>query len=91
MLHRSQLLLSDEQYRFLADEARRARQSMSSVLRAWIEQRMQAQLDTPVERDAMWDMVGIAHGGPGRASENADSILISARLRRRPKRRKPRA
>jgi hypothetical protein len=56
-----------------------------------IDQRMQAQLDTPVKRDAMWGMVGIAQGGPGRASERVDFILISARLRRRPKRRKPRA
>ena len=28
-----------------------------------IDQRMQAQLDTPVERDAMRDVVGIARGG----------------------------
>ena len=84
-------MLSEEQYRFLAEEARRARQSMSAVLRAWIEQRMQTHSDTPVERDAIWNMVGIAHGGPGRAGENADSILISARRRRRPQRRKPRA
>ena len=26
-----------------------------------IEQRMQVRLDTPVKRDAMWDIVGIAH------------------------------
>ena len=90
-MHRSQLMLSEEQYRYLADEARRVRKSMSGVLREWIDQRMQTQLDAPVERDAVWDLVGIAHGGPGRTSENVDSVLIEARLRRRLPRRKSRA
>ena len=80
-------MLSEEQYRFLADEAKRERKSMSSIIREWIDQRMQANLKTPIERDSLWEIVGIGRGGPGSASEDHDRYLASARLRRRPKRR----
>ncbi len=42
-MHRSQIMLEEEQYRFLADEARRKGKSISALLREWIDQRIQAQ------------------------------------------------
>ncbi len=85
-MHRTQLMLSEEEYLFLADEARRARKSMSSVIREWIDARMQACFEVPMEQDTLWGMVGIAHGGAGRASERHDQLLAAARLKRMPKR-----
>jgi hypothetical protein len=81
-MHRSQIMLEEEQYRFLADEARRKGKSISALLREWIDQRIQARHRLPLEHDPLWDMVGIAHGGPGRISEDHDRYLAQARLRR---------
>jgi len=85
-MHRSQLMLFEEQYQFLADEARQAGRSMSAVIREWIDKRMHGRPDHPLERDCLWDMVGIGRGGPGRVSERHDQALAAARLRRMPKR-----
>ena len=90
-MQRSQVMLLEEQHRFLADESRRAGKSMSALIREWIEERMQAQWDTPLEQDSLWKMVGIARGGPGCASEEHDRLLASARLKRRPRGRRRRS
>ncbi|MGH7965248.1 MAG: hypothetical protein ACRERD_26135 [Candidatus Binatia bacterium] len=85
-MHRSQVMLEEEHYRFLADEARRTGQSISAVLREWITQRMRTQRRAPLEQDPLWDMVGIAHGGRDRISETHDHYLATVRLKRKARR-----
>ena len=82
-MHRSQIMLEEEQYRFLADEARRKGKPISALLREWIAQRIRAQRQLPLDQDPLWDMVGIAHGGPAKLSEEHDHYLAKARLKRR--------
>ncbi len=72
-------MLSEEQHRFLAEEARRSQRSMSALVREWIDQRMRHRWDRPIDKDSLWEMVGIGRGGPGRASEMHDEALVAAR------------
>ena len=81
-MHRSQIMLEETQYRFLTDEARRTGQSISSILRELIDRRMQSQRQPSLKRDPLWDMVGIARGGPGKVSEDHDRYLADVRLKR---------
>jgi len=81
-MHRSQIMLQETQYRFLVDEARRTGRSISAILRELIDRRMQSQRQSSLERDPLWDMVGIARGGPGKVSEDHDRYLADERLKR---------
>ncbi len=81
-MHRSQIMLRETQYRFLVDEAQRTGQSISSILRELIDRRMQSQRQSSLERDPLWDMVGIARGGPDKVSEDHDRYLADVRLKR---------
>ncbi len=81
-MHRSQIMLKETQYRFLVDEAQRTGQSISSILRELIDRRMQSQRQSSLERDPLWDMVGLARGGPGKVSEDHDRYLADVRLKR---------
>jgi hypothetical protein len=81
-MHRSQVMLEEEQYRFLADEAKRKGKSISALLREWIDQRIRAQRQSPLEQDPLWDMIGIARGGSDKISEDHDRYLAEARLKR---------
>ncbi len=83
-MRRSQLMLSEKHHRFLGDEAKRVDRSMSALLREWIEQRMQARWDRPIDRDSLWELVGMGRGGPGRAGEMHDRVLAEARRKRMP-------
>ena len=84
IMHRTQLSLSEHQYRFLADEAGRAGVSMSELIRRWVTARMESPSNTPLESDSAWAMVGIGRGGPGRVSEQHDRLLAEIRQKRRP-------
>lgn len=81
-MHRSQIMLKETQYRFLVDKARRTGQSILSILRELVDRRMQSQRQSSLERDPLWDMVGIAHGGPVKVSEDHDRYLADVRLKR---------
>ena len=81
-MHRSQIVLEETQYRFLVDEAQRTGQSISSILRELIDRRMRSQRQSSLERDPLWDMVGIARGGPDKVSEDHDRYLAEVRLKR---------
>ncbi len=81
-MHRSQIMLEETHYRFLVDEAQRTGQSISSILRELIDRRMQSQRQPSLERDPLWDMVGIARGGSGKISEDHDRYLADIRLKR---------
>lgn len=81
-MHRSQVMLEDEHYRFLVDEAKRRGKSISALLREWIDQRMHRQQQRPLDQDPLWDMVGIARGGKGKISEDHDRYVINKRLGR---------
>lgn len=81
-MHRSQIMLEETHYRFLVDEAQRTGRSISSILRELIDRRMQSQRQSSLERDPLWDMVGIARGGPGKVSEDHDRYLADVRLKR---------
>ncbi len=48
-MNRTQILLSEEQHRFLVEFARQSRQSISEVIRQAID-RLRAELDTPNQR-----------------------------------------
>lgn len=75
-------MLEEAQYRFLVDEAQRTGQSISSILREFIDRRIRSQRQSSLERDPLWDMVGIARGGPGKVSEDHDRYLADVRLKR---------
>lgn len=79
-MHRSQVMLEDKHYRFLVDEAKRRRQSISSVLRDWIDHRMESQEQRPLDQDPLWEMVGIAQGGKGKVSEDHDRYLANKKM-----------
>lgn len=81
-MHRSQVLLEEKHYRFLVDEAKRRRQTISSVLRDWIDHRMQSQEQRPLDQDPLWEMVGIAQGGKGKISEDHDLYLANKKMMR---------
>ncbi len=81
-------MLSEEQYRFVADEASRTGRSMSALIRAWLDEHIHRRSNTPIESDAIWEVVGIGRGGKGRTSERHDRALAAARLKRMPKPRK---
>jgi len=82
-------MLSEEQYRFLTDEARRTGKSMSALMRAWLDERIERHSNGPAEADSIWEVVGIGHGGKGRTSERVDRALAAARRKRVPKLRRP--
>lgn len=77
------LMLKETRYHFLVDKAQRTGQTISSILRELIDRRMQSQRQSSLERDPLWDMVGIARGGPGKVSEDHDRYLADERLKRR--------
>jgi len=81
-MHRSQVMLKDEHYRFLVDEAKRRGQTISAILRDWIDQRMHRRQQRPLAQDPIWDMVGIAQGGRSKISEDHDQYLVGKRLGR---------
>jgi len=82
MMHRSQVMLEEEHYRFLVDEAKRTGKSISSLLRGWIDQRMHGREQRSIDQDPLWDMVGIARGGKAKVSEAHDDYLIIPRMKR---------
>ena len=88
IMHRTQLSLSEPQYRFLADEAGRVGVSMSELIRRWVTAQMEKETAAaqPLEADSAWKMIGIGRGGRGRASEKHDQILAEIRHNRRPAR-----
>lgn len=67
-MHGTQIMLKEEQHRYLADEAQGRGLSISALLREWIDEHMQATKRRPLKEDPLWEMVGIAHGGPGKVS-----------------------
>lgn len=81
-MRRTQLMLKEEQHRFLADEARHRGISISALLRELIDERIQAHQYPPLKEDALWDMVGIAHSGADTISEEHDRYLGEARSER---------
>jgi hypothetical protein len=78
-MQRAQLLLPPAQAQFLQDEAERHGVSMSELIRQWIAERMNAAGSTMIQADAGDEMVGIASGGHGTASERHDEELARAR------------
>lgn len=82
-MRRTQLMLKEEQHRYLADEARSRGLSISALLREWIDDRIHTHLHPPSDQDPLWDMVGIAHGGLKNVSEEHDRYLAEARLKRK--------
>lgn len=81
-MHRTQVMLEEEQHRFLVDEARRKGESIAALIRQLIDEYIRAQSEIPLEQDPLWDMVGIAHGGLGKVSEEHDQYLAETRLQR---------
>ena len=81
-MYRTQILLEQVQHHFLADEARRQGKSKSALLRQLIDQYIESQRQLPLDRDPLWDMIGIARGGPDKISEDHDRYLTETRLRR---------
>ncbi len=79
---RTQILLDEVQHHFLADEARRQGKSISALLRQLVDEYIESQHQLPLDRDPLWDMIGIAHGGPDKISEDHDRYLTETRLRR---------
>ena len=78
----SQIAPEETRHHFLVDKAQRTGQAISSILREFIDRRMQSQRHASLERDPLWDMVGIARGGPGKVSEDHDRYLADIRLKR---------
>ncbi len=86
-MRRSQVMIEDEQYYYLVDEAKRTGKSISALLREWIDERRKIGQRLPLDQDPLWDMVGIARGGRDSVSEQHDRYLAHARLRRMPRKR----
>lgn len=87
-MYRTQILLEQVQHHFLADEARRQGKSISALLRQLVDEYIESRRQLPLDRDPLWDMIGIAHGGPGKISEDHDRYLAETRLRRMSQRQK---
>lgn len=73
-MHRTQLYITDLQYRFLLAEARRANSSLSELVRSFIQQRITASSRT---RAARKEIIGIATADVGDVSINHDKYLYS--------------
>ncbi len=61
-MHRLQISIPNWQYRLLRQRARQSGQSIAGLIRELLEREAQALQD--VSRDPVWQMVGIAGGGP---------------------------
>jgi predicted transcriptional regulator len=72
----------------LAEARRRSRSTPPPKVRKVIRQAIGAVRAKKASQDTLWEMVGIARGGPGRISERADQVLVADRLRRMSKRKK---
>jgi len=81
-MRRFQILIEEEQYRFLANEAGRRGVPISVLLRELIDDHIRAHRNPPLEQDAMWDMVGIARGGVEDVSQEHDRYLANDRSER---------
>ena len=66
----------------LPPTAERRGTSISALLRELIEEHLRAQRTGAFGEDPLWEMVGIGHGGPGKASEEHDAHLAGARQER---------
>ena len=74
-MHRLQISIPEWQYRFLREQASRTGQSIAGFIRKLIEQEAQA-VQSPVEEDPIWEIVGIGQGGPPHdVSERVDEFL----------------
>jgi len=62
-MSRFQILIKEEQYRFLANEAGRRGVPILVLLRELIYDHVLSHRNPPLEQDALWDMVGIARCG----------------------------
>jgi len=81
-MRRFQILIEEEQYRFLANEAGRREVSISVLLRELIDDHVLSHLNPPLEQDSLWDMVGIARGGVEDVSQEHDRYLANDRSER---------
>jgi hypothetical protein len=81
-MRRTQILLEEEQHRFLADEANRRGTTVSALLRQWIDEHIHAMQRIRFEQDPLWEVIGIARSGVENISEEHDRYLADARRRR---------
>lgn len=71
-MHRTQILLEEQQYRFLQAVAKRSGKSMSAILRDVVNMHMREQ---PHADDSLWDIVGMADGDEGTTARDHDKYL----------------
>lgn len=71
-MHRTQLLLREEQYRFLSARAREEGKSISAVLREIVDRQIKAQ---STEIDPLLAIVGMAEGEDAAVGREHDRYL----------------
>ena len=64
-MHRSQILLEEWQYQYLADESRRTGESMSAIVRRWIAEKIRELSQQDMEDDPFFEIIGMCAGEPG--------------------------
>lgn len=79
MVHRTQLYLDDDQYRYLKDTARREKKSIARLVREWIEQRRQARVQKGHKNDALLKVRGLFASGQTKMAELFDDYLYGDR------------
>lgn len=75
-MHRTQLLLQEDQYRFLSTKAKEEGKSISAVLREIINRQMSAR---PLEADPLQAIIGMAEGEDAAVGREHDHYLYGSR------------
>jgi hypothetical protein len=83
-MHRSQILLEQWQYEYLADEARRQGKSISELVRGWLTEWFASRHSGAPEHDPFFDIIGIVASGDGHVAENHDQYIYTTDWPRAP-------
>lgn len=77
-LHRTQILLEPRQYLHLRRRAEREHRSLSDVVRTLVQSDL-ASDERAARTDPLWDLVGLAAGGPPfDTSKHVDEVVYGA-------------